>query len=85
MKLNKKVTDFIRLEEGNIGRKAAVVTGALLTSGVLSTVLTTQVAQAGDCPPAYYHDEYYPHYNVAHQDVPAHSDYYHIHDCFNTP
>jgi hypothetical protein len=39
MKLDKKVTDFIKLEEGNIGRKSAVVTGAVLASSVLGTVL----------------------------------------------
>jgi hypothetical protein len=41
MKLNKKVTDFIRLEEGNIGRKSAVVTGALFASTVLGGVLVS--------------------------------------------
>jgi hypothetical protein len=49
MKL-KKVTDFIRLEEGNIGRKAAAVTGALLASsvlgGVLASVVDTRIAEA---------------------------------------
>lgn len=46
MKVNKKVTDFIKLEDGNIGRKAAVVTGALLASTVLGSVLSVQVAEA---------------------------------------
>jgi hypothetical protein len=46
MKLDKKVTDFIKLEEGNIGRKSAVVTGAVLASTVLGAVLTSP-AEAG--------------------------------------
>jgi hypothetical protein len=44
----KKVTDFITLEDGNIGRKAAMVTGALLTSTVLGAVLVSEV-QAEYC------------------------------------
>jgi hypothetical protein len=68
MKLGKKVTDFIRLEEGNIGRKAAVVTGALLASGVLGTVLTAKVAEAiPDCDPGETHVHDLPHVNT-HQD-----------------
>ncbi len=46
MNVPKKVTDFIVLEEGNIGRKAAVVTGAALTASVLGMVLTASVAEA---------------------------------------
>lgn len=72
MKLNRKVTNFIRLEEGNIGRKSVVVTGALLASGVLATVLISIV------PPA---EGYYDHCNE-HTDSPhvnhsqAHLDYH---------
>jgi hypothetical protein len=47
MDAQKKVTDFIKLEEGNIGRKSAVVTGAVLASTVIGAVLT-QSAKAGD-------------------------------------
>ena len=43
MNVPKKVTDFIVLEEGNIGRKAATVTGAALAASVLSTVLAQTV------------------------------------------
>jgi hypothetical protein len=46
MNVSKKVTDFIVLDEGNIGRKAAVVTGAALASSVLGAVLMTQTAEA---------------------------------------
>ncbi len=47
MKPGKKVTDFIVLDEGNIGRKAAVMTGATLAASVLGTVLMApQEAQA---------------------------------------
>jgi hypothetical protein len=50
MKLSRKVTNFIRLEEGNIGRKSAVVTGALLASsvlgGVLASAVDTRIAEA---------------------------------------
>lgn len=44
--MNRKITDFIRLEDGNIGRKAAVVTGALLASTVLGAVLTSEAQAA---------------------------------------
>jgi len=47
MNVPKKVTDFIRLDAGNIGRKSAVVTGAALAASVLGTVLMApQEAQA---------------------------------------
>jgi hypothetical protein len=46
VKVSRKVTDFIVLEEGNIGHKSAVVTGALLASSVLGLVLTAQVTEA---------------------------------------
>jgi hypothetical protein len=49
MNVNKKITDFIKLEEGNIGRKAATVTGALLASTVLGAVLTSPVEAACHC------------------------------------
>jgi len=39
MKVPKKVTDFIKLDAGNIGRRSAVVTGAALAASVLGTVL----------------------------------------------
>jgi hypothetical protein len=46
MNVPKKVTDFIRLDAGNIGRKSAVVTGAALAASVLGTVLMSQTAEA---------------------------------------
>lgn len=46
--MNKKVTDFIKLENGNIGRKAAVMTGAALAASVLGALLTSPV-EAGHC------------------------------------
>lgn len=53
MNVPKKVTDFIKLDAGNIGRKSAVVTGAALAASVLGMVLTTpQAVEAGphcDC------------------------------------
>jgi hypothetical protein len=48
MKL-RKVTDFIKLEEGNIGRKSAVVTGALLASSVLGSILTRPALAEPPC------------------------------------
>lgn len=62
MNIKKKVTDFIRVEKGNIGKQAAIVTGALLASSVLGTVLTQQASALPCC-----HDEHY--------DVPAHNDH----------
>jgi hypothetical protein len=61
MKLGKKVTDFIRLEEGSIGRKSAMVTGALLASGVLGMMLTTEAAEASTCPPDRTHQDIHYH------------------------
>lgn len=60
MSMKKKVTDFIRVEKGNIGKQAAIVTGALLASSVLGTVLTQQASAMPCC-----HDE--------HTDVPPHN------------
>jgi hypothetical protein len=72
-KLSRKVTDFIRLEEGNIGRKSAVVTGALLASAVLSGVLaSTSEAAEGHSHHCDEHFESAPHTN--HYD--GHSDYH---------
>lgn len=70
--LSRKVTDFIKLEDGNIGRKAAVVTGALLASTVLGSVLTMPVVAQGHC------DEY--HSWPCHSNTPIHSDGYNCHD-----
>ena len=74
MKLSRKVTDFIRLEEGNIGRRSAVVTGALLASTLLGATLTAQVEKAEawynyGCPYGY------PHMNL-HTNNP-HVDHHH--------
>jgi hypothetical protein len=49
MNVSKKVTDFIVLDEGNIGRKAVTVTGATLAASVLGVVLQTSVAHACLC------------------------------------
>ncbi len=72
MKLNRKVTDFIRLEEGNIGRRSAVVTGALLASTVLGGVLAS-ISEAKN--PSWY-DEC--HIND-HSDFSPHTDHYNGH------
>lgn len=71
MQVNRKVADFIKLEDGNIGRKAAVVTGALLASTVLGAVLTVQVAEA--------HCDGW-HWENCHSDTPQHSDGYGCHN-----
>jgi hypothetical protein len=58
MNANKKITDFIKLEDGNIGRKAATVTGALLASTVLGAVLVSTAEASWHCN---YHDHgYFP-------------------------
>jgi hypothetical protein len=75
MKLNRKVTNFIRLEEGNIGRKAAVVTGALLASSVLGAVLTSTV-EADHCN---------VHTDTAHTDYTVHTNYEAHDHHVNTP
>ncbi len=67
MKLNRKVTDFIRLEEGNIGRKSAVVTGALLTSTVLGAVLASTV-EAHCNQHIDNHSNHYDHANSGYSD-----------------
>lgn len=38
MKTNKRITDFIILEDGNIGHKAAMAAGAILASTVLASL-----------------------------------------------
>jgi len=79
MKLKKKVTDFIKLEEGNIGHKAAVTTGAILASTVLGALLASPVQAGTPCHCNYdAHSNWYstcggacwmhsdiPHYNVS--------------------
>jgi hypothetical protein len=70
MKLSRKVTDFIRLEEGNIGRKSAVVTGALLASSVLGTVLIATVSTA---------EGYYDHCDEHMNNPGPHTNYYDSH------
>jgi hypothetical protein len=72
MKLGKKVTDFIVLEEGNIGRKSAVVTGAALASSLLGTVLLTPHTTEGyidhcDGPPHYLYHMDGAHWNTIHE------------------
>jgi hypothetical protein len=64
MKINKKVTDFISLEDGNIGRRSAVVTGALLATSVLGGVLTTP-AEAAWCHCDIPHSNHSNHYNTS--------------------
>jgi len=76
----RKVTDFIRLEEGNIGRKSAVVTGALLASSVLGTVLVS-IADTRNAE-AYYEE---PHCD-AHSDRILHQNHSnHSNSHFDTP
>jgi hypothetical protein len=53
------VTDFIKLDAGNIGRKSAVVTGAALASGVLGTALLSQMAEAGDHCDCHLHSDWH--------------------------
>jgi len=82
MKLDKKVTDFIKLEEGNIGRKSAVVTGAVLASTVLGAVLTSPAEAGLHCDYQAHNDYWYStcngscwlHHNAydgAHTDGPC--------------
>jgi len=71
VKLNRKVTDFIRLEEGNIGRKAAVVTGALLASTVLGAVLASTVE--AHCN--FHYDTHSDHYNHSDSGHAEHENY----------
>ncbi|RLF79248.1 hypothetical protein DRN32_05395 [Thermococci archaeon] len=70
MNVPKKVTDFIVLEEGNIGRKAATVTGAALAASVLSTVLAQTVLAWDHC------DAHSDYYEPCCHDQGAHSDCY---------
>jgi len=79
MKL-RKVTDFIRLEDGNIGRKAAVVTGALLASTLLGATLTAQVEKAEawynyGCEPDEIHRNNFYHTDNPHTNHSNHSDF----------
>ncbi len=74
MNVNKKITDFIKLEDGNIGRKAATVTGALLASTVLGAVLVSPVqASWCHCDTSVPHSHgYFPwgqHMHVTHYNV----------------
>ena len=81
MKISKKVTDFIVLEEGNIGRKAAVVTGAVLASSVLGLALTTEVAKAW----YNYCDAHYDNpWNNVHVDTHTNSPHYNYSDDYWT-
>ena len=77
MSMKKKVADFIRLEEGNIGKHAATVTGALLASTVLGTVLT-QPALALPCC----HDD---HYNATHQNSHSNVPHSNLHSNYEPP
>lgn len=66
MNVPKKVTDFITLDDGNIGRKSAAVTGAALAASVLGTVLQASVAEAALCD--------YVHTDNPHQNHNQYSD-----------
>jgi hypothetical protein len=46
MSIKKKVTDFVRLEQGSIGHKAAMVTGAAMVAGVLAATIEVPKAKA---------------------------------------
>jgi hypothetical protein len=56
MKTNKWIIDFIVFEDGNIGHKAAVATGALLASAMTSALLVSQ-AEAASCH-CNHHDDF---------------------------
>ena len=47
--LKKKVSDFIKLENGQIGKKAAVVTGAILTASAISSLIAAPVKAENHC------------------------------------
>ena len=70
MNVPKKVTDFIKLDTGNIGRKSAVMTGAALATGVLGSVLA-----APQQVEAYPHCDCHGH---ATGHIAGWCDYYHI-------
>lgn len=45
-----RISDFFTNEDGNVGRKNALVAGTLLSGAMLaSTLLTSQTATAGNC------------------------------------
>ena len=47
MSIQKKMTDFVRLEQGSIGQKAAMVTGAAMVAIVLAAAADGGRAKAG--------------------------------------
>ncbi len=49
MNIGKKIIDFIVLEDGNIGSKAAVTTGSLLASAVLGVIFTAPAEAYDHC------------------------------------
>jgi hypothetical protein len=59
MSIKKKVTDFVRLEQGSIGKKAAMVTGAAMVAGVLAAAVNVGEAKAS--PMACAHTNYDVH------------------------
>lgn len=62
MRASRRITDFIVLEDGNIGHKAAIAAGAILASTVLAS-LFAPVAEA-HCNIDHHDDWYDPcHYN----------------------
>ncbi len=58
MNLSRKLTDFILLEDGRIGQKAALFTGTMLASATLGAVLV-QTVHAANCH-CNHHDNWCP-------------------------
>jgi hypothetical protein len=57
--IKKKITDFVRLEQGSIGGKAAMVTGAAMVAVVLAAAVGAgKVRAKGPCG---YHVNIYTH------------------------
>lgn len=73
--LSKKVTDFIKLEDGNVGRKSALVTGALLTSTLLGVMLASPASAGEHC------DRW--HWNHCHSNSPMYTDGYGCHSHYH--
>jgi hypothetical protein len=68
MSIKKKMTDFVHLEQGSIGKKAAMVTGAAMVAGMLAAAVNVGEAKAS-CGPGQVHrnvhTNYYTYYGSA--------------------
>lgn len=80
MSIKKKITDFVRLEQGSIGGKAAMVTGAAMAAVVLAAATDVGEAKAkGFC---HHTDILFGHINYTDYSNPAvspHRNYFSRH------